>query len=185
MEKAKVYFTKTITPQKVVEMYELLGKKLPGKVAVKLHSGEEGNRNYLRPEFVKPMVEHVNGTVVECNTAYDGARNTTEKHLHLIHEHHWDEYFDFDLLDAEGPDLVLEVPNGKTLKNVVREIPLERIVTETDCPYLAPVPFRGKRNDSRMIRYVIQEIARLKGISEEEAEEALYQNALRVYKKVK
>ena len=104
MEKAKVYFTRTITPEKVVEMYELLGKALPGKVAVKLHSGEQGNKNYLRPEFVKPMVEHVKGTVVECNTAYEGARNTTEKHLHLIHEHHWDEYFDFDLLDAEGPE---------------------------------------------------------------------------------
>ena len=116
MEKAKVYFTKTITSDKVVEMFEILGKELAGKVAVKLHSGEQGNRNYLRPEFVKPLVDHVKGTVVECNTAYEGARNTTEKHLHLIHEHHWDEYFDFDLLDAEGPDIVLPIKNGKTLK---------------------------------------------------------------------
>ena len=116
MEKAKVYFTKTITPQKLIEMYEILEKELPGKVAVKLHSGEKGNQNYLRPEFVKPIVEHVKGTVVECNTAYEGERNTTEKHLHLIHDHHWDEYFDFDLLDAEGPDIVLPIKNGKTLK---------------------------------------------------------------------
>ena len=116
MVKAKVYFTKTITPQKLIEMYEILEKELPGKVAVKLHSGEKGNQNYLRPEFVKPIVEHVKGTVVECNTAYEGERNTTEKHLHLIHDHHWDEYFDFDLLDAEGPDIVLPIKNGKTLK---------------------------------------------------------------------
>lgn len=116
MEKAKVYFTRTITPEKVVEMYEILGKKLPGKVAVKLHSGEHGNKNYLRPEFVRPLVEHVDGTVVECNTAYEGQRNTTEKHMHLIHEHHWDEDFKFDLMDAEGPDLELDIPNGKTLK---------------------------------------------------------------------
>ena len=116
MVKAKVYFTKTITPEKLIEMYEILEKELPGKVAVKLHSGEKGNQNYLRPEFVKPIVEHVKGTVVECNTAYEGERNTTEKHLHLIHDHHWDEYFDFDLLDAEGPDIVLPIKNGKTLK---------------------------------------------------------------------
>ena len=116
MEKAKVYFTKVITPEKVVEMFKVLNKELPGKVAVKLHSGEQGNRNYLRPEFVRPMVEYVKGTVVECNTAYGGARNTTEKHWKLIHDHGWDEYFDFDLLDAEGPDLVLPIPNGRTLK---------------------------------------------------------------------
>ncbi|MBR4421772.1 MAG: DUF362 domain-containing protein [Erysipelotrichaceae bacterium] len=116
MEKAKVYFTRTITPEKVVEMFKILNKELPGKVAVKLHSGEAGNKNYMRPEFVRPMVEYVKGTVVECNTAYPGARNTTEKHWKLIHDHGWDAYFDFDLLDAEGPDLVLPVSRGKTLK---------------------------------------------------------------------
>ncbi|MBR5754455.1 MAG: DUF362 domain-containing protein [Erysipelotrichaceae bacterium] len=116
MEKAKVYFTRTITPEKVVEMFDILGKELPGKVAVKLHSGEQGNRNYLRPDFVRPLVEHVNGTVVECNTAYPGARNSTKKHWKLIHDHGWDEYFDFDLLDAEGPDMELDIPNGRTLK---------------------------------------------------------------------
>lgn len=87
MEKSKVYFTKEITPESVVKMYETLGINLPGKVAIKLHSGEQGNQNYLRPEFVKPIVEKLNSTVVECNAAYDGARNTTEKHKKLMEEH--------------------------------------------------------------------------------------------------
>ena len=116
MEKAKVYFTKEITPESVVKMYETLGINLPGKVAVKLHSGEQGNQNYIRPEFVKAMVEHVNGTVVECNTAYGGARNTTEKHKKLIEDHGWTKYFDVDLMDVEGPDMKLDIPNGKVLK---------------------------------------------------------------------
>ena len=116
MEKAKVYFTKEITPESMIKLYETLGVKLPGKVAVKLHSGEEGNQNYLRPEFVKQMVEYVNGTVVECNTAYEGARNSSEKHKKLLEEHNWNKYFDVDLMDEEGPDKVLEIPNGKILK---------------------------------------------------------------------
>lgn len=116
MEKSKVYFCKEITPENIVKMYQVLGKELPGKVAVKLHSGEQGNQNYLRPEFVKPMVDCVNGTVVECNTAYEGARNYTDKHLKLIKEHEWDKYFKFDLMDAEGPDMVLNIPNGRILK---------------------------------------------------------------------
>ncbi len=113
---SKVYFTKEITPESLIKIYEKIGLNLKGNVAVKLHSGEKGNQNYLRPEFVKPLVEHVNGTVVECNTAYAGARNTTEKHKQLIKEHEWDKYFKFDLMDAEGPDLELDVPNGKILK---------------------------------------------------------------------
>ena len=116
MEKAKVYFTKEITEEAMIKLYETLGVKLPGKVAVKLHSGEEGNQNYLRPEFVKQMVEHVNGTVVECNTAYEGARNSSEKHKKLLEEHNWNKYFNVDLMDEEGPDKVLEIPNGKVLK---------------------------------------------------------------------
>ena len=116
MEKAKVYFTKEITTESVVKMYETLGVKLPGKVAVKLHSGEQGNQNYIRPEFVKAIVEKVNGTVVECNTAYDGARNYTDKHKKLMEDHGWTKYFDVDIMDAEGPDLVLNIPNGKILK---------------------------------------------------------------------
>ena len=115
MEKAKVYFTKEITPEKVVEVYEALNKELEGKVAVKVHSGEAGNQNYLHPEFMRPMIERVNGTVVECNTAYDGARNTTEKHKKLIEDHGWTKYFNVDLMDAEGDDLVLDIPEGKNI----------------------------------------------------------------------
>ncbi len=116
MEKAKVYFTKEITPESVIKMYEKLGKELPGKVAVKLHSGEQGNQNYIRPEFVKAIVERVNGTVVECNAAYEGARNSTEKHKKLIENHGWTKYFDVDIMDADGDDMVLNILNGKVLK---------------------------------------------------------------------
>ena len=116
MEKSKVYFIKEITTENIIKAYNAIGKKLEGNVAVKMHSGEKGNQNYLRPEFVKDMVNYVNGTVVECNTAYEGARNSTEKHLELIKEHEWEKYFPFDLLDAEGPDMELDVPNGKVLK---------------------------------------------------------------------
>ena len=116
MEKSKVYFTKEITPESVVKMYETLGVNLPGKVAVKLHSGEQGNQNYIRPEFVRAIVEKVNGTVVECNAAYEGARNSTEKHKKLIENHGWTKYFDVDIMDSEGPDVILEIPNGKILK---------------------------------------------------------------------
>lgn len=120
MEKAKVYFTKSITSEKVIEMYKVLGIELSGKVAVKVHSGEKGNQNFLRPEFLKPMIEYVNGTVVECNTAYDGARNTTEKHRALVAEHGWTEYFDVDIMDSEKPDIALSVENGRVLaKNLV------------------------------------------------------------------
>ena len=119
MQKAKVYFRIEITPESVVKMYETLGKELPGKVAVKLHSGEKGNQNYIKPEFVKAIVEKVKGTVVECNTAYDGARNSTEKHKELMKEHGWNKYFDVDIMD-EKEDLELDIPNGKVInKNYV------------------------------------------------------------------
>jgi len=114
--KAKVYFSRTITPQKVVELYKALGKELTGKVAVKVHSGEEGNQNFLKPDFWKDMVEYVKGIAVECNTAYEGERNTTEKHLKTLENHGWNKYFDFDLLDAEGPDIELEIPDGVKIK---------------------------------------------------------------------
>ncbi len=118
--KAKVYFTKEITPEAVVRMYKALGITLPGKVAVKVHSGEQGNQNFLRPEFWKPMVEEVKGTIVECNTAYGdasgGVRDHTDSHLKLIEEHGWNKYFDVDLMDAEGPDVVWQIPGGKILK---------------------------------------------------------------------
>ncbi len=116
MNKSKVYFCKEITPENIVKMFQILKIELPEKVAVKLHSGEKGNQNYLRPNFVKNIVDYVHGTVVECNTAYSGARNYTEKHLKLIKEHEWDKFFPFDLLDAEGPDIELDIPNGKILK---------------------------------------------------------------------
>ena len=118
--KSKVYFTREITPEKVVELYKLLGIELPGKVAVKLHSGEEGNQNYLRPEVWRPMVDEVNGTIVECNTAYGdaagGVRDNTESHWKLLEEHGWTKLFDVDLMDAEGPDLVWPIPTGKVLR---------------------------------------------------------------------
>ena len=113
---AKVYFSKEITPERVAEMYDLLGKKLPGKVAVKVHSGEDGNQNFLTPEFWRPMIEKVNGTVVECNTAYEGERDTTPKHKKLLVKHGWTKYFDVDLMDAEGPDMALPVEVEGTLK---------------------------------------------------------------------
>ena len=114
--RAKVYFSRTITPEKVLELYKLVGKQLPGRVAVKVHSGEKGNQNFLRPDFWKPMVDFVGGTVVECNTAYDGARNTTRTHRQLLQDHGWSRYFPVDLLDAEGPDLELPIPEGKVIR---------------------------------------------------------------------
>ena len=118
--KATVYFSRAITPEKVLELYKLAGKKLPGNVAVKVHSGERGNQNFLRPDFWKNIIDYVGGTVVECNTAYEGARNTTRKHRELLAEHGWNRYFPVDLLDAEGPDLELAIPGGKVIqKNYV------------------------------------------------------------------
>lgn len=117
---SKVYFSKTITPEKVLELYKMVGKELKGNVAVKVHSGEVGNQNFLRPPFWKPVIDYVNGTVTESNTAYKGERNTTEKHFKTIELHGWNKYFRFDLLDAEGPDLELDIPNGKRIqKNYV------------------------------------------------------------------
>ena len=118
--KPKGYFSRTITPEKVLELYKLLGKELPGKVALKVHSGEKGNHNFLGPDFWKPLIDEVGGTIVECNTAYAGERDTTEKHLELFKYHGWSEMYDVDLLDAEGPDLVLEIKNHKQIdKNYV------------------------------------------------------------------
>lgn len=117
---ATVYFSRTITPEKVLELFKLVNKELPGHVAIKVHSGEKGNQNFLRPEFWKPIIDHVGGTVVECNTAYDGERNETERHRRLMIDHGWSRYFNVDLLDAEGPDLELPIPNGKVIqKNYV------------------------------------------------------------------
>ena len=112
---ATVYFSPVITPEKVLDMFRLVDEKLPGNVAIKLHSGEKGNQNFLKPEFWKPIIDHVGGTVVECNTAYDGERDTTEKHRRLLADHGWSKYYSVDLLDAEGPDLELPIPNGKVI----------------------------------------------------------------------
>lgn len=116
MEKAKVFFTKEISSEKVVEIYKLLNKDLKGNVAVKVHSGEAGNQNYLRPEFMKQIIDYVNGTVVECNTAYEGERNVTEKHKRLMENHGWSKIFKVDIMDGDGPDLKLDIPNGKIIK---------------------------------------------------------------------
>ncbi len=113
---AKVYFTKELSPESVIRMYRALGIALPGRVAVKVHSGEKGNQNFLRPEFLRPMIEAVRGTVVECNAAYEGARNSTEKHRRLLDEHGWTKLFKVDLMDSEGPDLALPVVGGSVLK---------------------------------------------------------------------
>lgn len=114
--KSKVYFSNVITPEKVLEMYKKLGKELKGKVAVKIHSGEAGNQNFLKPEFWSPVIEYAGGTAVECNTAYEGERNTTEKHLKTLEAHGWNKYFPVDLLDAEGPDMILDIPNGRRIR---------------------------------------------------------------------
>ena len=113
--KSKVYYSKNLTGEELVNMYKLLGKELSGNIAIKVHSGEEGNQNYLKPEFMKPMIDYLNGTVVECNTAYPGERNTTEKHLKTIERHGWSKIFKFDLLDETGPDMVLPIKNGTHL----------------------------------------------------------------------
>lgn len=119
MNKPKVYFTKDITSENMIKMYEALGNPLPGKVAVKLHSGEVGNQNFIRPPFLKPVIEHVNGTIVECNTAYEGKRNTTEEHWNTMKLHGWTEIAPVDIMDAED-ELVLDIPNGKRIqKNYV------------------------------------------------------------------
>ncbi len=115
MKESIVYFTKNITPERVIDIYNAVGRKLTGKVAVKLHSGEVGNQNFIRPEFWKPIIEKLNGTVVECNTAYEGSRNTTEKHKKTLEQHGWNKYFKVDLMDENG-DVALEIPNGKIIK---------------------------------------------------------------------
>ena len=114
-EKAKVYFSKEISPEKVLEMYQLLGKKLDGKVAIKLHSGEAGNQNFLKPEFWKPVIDYVGGTVVECNTAYGGGRADTENHLKAAKDHGFTAIAKVDIMDADG-EVALPVQGGKHLK---------------------------------------------------------------------
>ena len=114
--KSKVYFTKVITSERVIDMYKALNHPLKGRVGVKVHSGEEGNQNFLRPEFLKPMIDYVDGTVIECNTAYGGARNTSEKHKRLFEKHGWTKYFPVDLMDEHDNDVIIDIPNGIAIK---------------------------------------------------------------------
>ena len=145
MSKSTVYFTNELTPEAVVKMYKQLGVELPGKVAVKVHSGEDGNQNYLHPEFMKPVIDAVHGTVVECNTAYGGARNETPKHIELMKKHHWSDLFDVDIMDAEGPDVEWPVENGKVLKvkpaagDQIVEISFEKVGVKKTMANFAPL----------------------------------------------
>ena len=113
---SKVYFTREISPEKVLDLYKLLGVELSGNVAIKVHSGERGNQNFIHPDFWKPIIDHVGGTVVETNTAYEGSRHNATVHRQLLEDHGWSKYFTVDLLDAQGPDMELEIPNGKKIK---------------------------------------------------------------------
>lgn len=125
MEKAKVYFTKALTPEAVIKLYDVLGAELPGKVAVKVHSGEVGNQNFIRPAFFKPVIDHVKGVIVECNTAYEGKRSTTEDHWETMKLHGWTDVAEVDIMDAEG-DMTLPVPEGKRIQENYVGAHLER-----------------------------------------------------------
>lgn len=114
--KSIVYFTKEITPEAVVRLYEKLGVKLDGEVAIKVHSGEAGNQNFIRPEFWQPIISMVGGTVVECNTAYTGQRETTKKHIKTLKRHGWSDFYQTEILDGEREDLVLDIPKGNTIR---------------------------------------------------------------------
>ncbi len=109
MEKAKVYFTKELTVNGLKRLFEVLQPKLNGKVAVKVHSGEVGNQNFIRPQFFQELIQSVNGTIVECNTAYEGKRNTTKEHWETMKLHGWCDVAKVDIMDEEG-ELSLPVP---------------------------------------------------------------------------
>ena len=113
--KSKVYFTKNITSDSLIKMYQVLNIELSGNIAIKLHSGEEGNQNFVKPLFVKPLIDYLKGTVVECNTAYEGSRNETKKHQELLKKHGWSKYFKVDLLDSED-EIELSIPDGLVIK---------------------------------------------------------------------
>lgn len=115
MSKSKVYFTKNITPESVIKIYEALGVELPGKVGVKVHSGEVGNQNFIKPQFWKPMIDKVKGTIIECNTAYEGKRNTSEAHWETMKLHGWTDVAKVDIMDEEG-EIELPIKNGKRIK---------------------------------------------------------------------
>lgn len=114
-EKAKVYFTRSLNSAAMIQLYEALGIQLPGKVAVKVHSGEVGNQNFIRPDFMKPMLDYVKGTIVECNTAYEGKRYSSRDHWNTMKLHGWTDIAAVDIMDEEG-DLELPIPTGKQIK---------------------------------------------------------------------
>ncbi|WP_138295695.1 MULTISPECIES: DUF362 domain-containing protein [unclassified Clostridium] len=115
MQKSKVYFTKAITPEAMIKMFDVLSVQLPGKVAAKVHSGEIGNQNFIRPDFMKPIVDYVQGTITESNTAYDGKRNNTKAHWETMQQHGWTQIATVDILDEDG-DMQLPIPSGKRIK---------------------------------------------------------------------
>lgn len=114
--KSKVYFTKEITKESLLKMYQVLEHNLKGNIAIKVHSGELGNQNFIKPEMYEDIINYLNATIVECNTAYPGARDTTEKHQKLIEKHGWTKYYNVDILDSKGNDLILDIPEGKIIK---------------------------------------------------------------------
>lgn len=116
MEKSKVYFIKDITPENILKIYRQLGINLTGKIGIKFHSGEDGNQNFLTYDYFLPIQQELNASLIECNTAYDGARDTLEKHKELMKKHEWSTHFNVDILDSESPDLELDIPNGKAIK---------------------------------------------------------------------
>ena len=115
MEKAKVYFSKEITAGSLIKIYECLGVKLNGKVGVKVSTGEKGSRGYLKADLIGPLVKKLNGTIIECNTAYPGARNTVEEHLKVAREHGFTSFAEVDIMDSDG-EFKIPVKNGKHLK---------------------------------------------------------------------
>ena len=114
--KPKVFFSREISSENLLELYKRLNIELPGKVAVKVHSGEVGNQNFLRPEFWKSVIDHVGGVVTECNTAYNGGRHNRAVHLKTMLMHGWSEHFAVDILDGDIPDMVLPVQGGQHLR---------------------------------------------------------------------
>lgn len=114
MEKSKVYFTKVLAPESLVNIYKKLGRELEGNVAIKVHSGEPGGKNFIKPEFIKGIVDYVKGTIVECNTAYPGRRKDSKEHWKAIEEHGFNKIAKVDIMDEEG-EMELSVRNGKHL----------------------------------------------------------------------
>ncbi len=115
MSKSKVFFSSNITPETVISLYNALGIKLQGNIAVKVHSGEKGNQNFIKPKFWQPIIDELKGTIVECNTAYEGERNVTSKHWETMKKHGWTDIAKVDIMDEEG-EIELPIANGKKIR---------------------------------------------------------------------